>query len=63
MLNPAGDIATVLVVPGNVTVKIGGMPRIGNGHDRIKSIKKAKITVQHIGQPIEYADPSKIRVP
>ena len=34
--SPAGDITTVFVVPGNVTVKIRGMPRIGGGDDGIK---------------------------
>ena len=36
MVYPAGDITTVSVVPGNVAVKICGVPRIGGGHDGIK---------------------------
>ena len=66
MLHPVGDITTVFVVPVNVTLTIRGMPRISGGDDGIKiheKKKKAKIPVQHIGQPIENADPSKMRVP
>ena len=49
---PCRDIMAVFIVPGNVTVIIGGVPRIGGGHDGIK-IDLKKILFNTLDTPLK----------